>query len=94
VDALNREGGRTLANGGTGLFISPRFSEYGWVVLPFIGCGDLRRRRLPDGSLQAGVDETPRLIRFLIMEGGSPYAPSPCMGAEFRAFLIKLLSDP
>jgi len=41
VDALNREGGRTLANGGTGLFISPRFSEYGWVVLPFIGAAIL-----------------------------------------------------
>lgn len=37
VDALNGEGCRTLANGGTELFISPQFSGYGWVVLPFIG---------------------------------------------------------
>jgi hypothetical protein len=41
VDALNRERGRTLANGGTGRFISLRFSEYGWVVLPFIGAAIL-----------------------------------------------------
>ena len=77
VDALNREGGRTLANGGTGLLISPWFSVYGWVVLPFIGA-----------AILGGVGCLMDLFRLASTDpvpdhggGGSPYAPSPCMGA-------------